>query len=537
MMKKILLLSLAASSLLATNGVNMIGTDTISRSMGGTGVAHFTDGSGDLGRNVALIGDVKDQEIHMDITYFNATVSTSTQDYMFLNETLANPGPSNGESQNHLDTNFIPTLSYVSKINDIYSWGISMMGAAGMGVDYKDTGKKDYLDKNGNPNSNFAQRRFKSGMMLMKIIPALSYRQGGTTYGFAPVLGLGSLSINYDDAQTQADGSRDNSQSTRPGLFGSNIGGESLVPAIGWQVGVDTKVNSKLRIGATYQSSLKYKYENVANFKQFGPHGMVNMANDYLGGSLQGLRGDQIHDGQIETQLTDAFKLAGLDQETSERASAALMSIMPSGTIGDSLDATNPNNLDDLTMEQPWEVAIGFGYELTDNVTVTMDYRYIAWGLAEGYSDFGWENQSVYAMGFEFRPNKKFRFRGGYNYAESPIKNTSGEIGSLLTDVQGSYVFDQAVSMLNMTGFPAIAETHFTLGAGYDVTESLTIDGAFVYSPPTEVSRSGSLLPGASDVLSDGLPASIHIPVLDMDYEYTTKMEQMTLSLGVNYTF
>ena len=526
MIKKLLLLSCAASSLLATNGVNMIGTDTISRSMGGTGVAHFTDGSGDLGRNVALIADVEDQEIHMDITYFNATVGTSTQDYMILNETLANPGPSTGASQNHLDTNFIPTLSYVSKINDVYSWGFSMMGAAGMGVDYKDTGKQDYTDTNGNPNSNFAQRRLKSGMMLMKIIPAVSYRQGGTTYGFAPVLGLGSLSLNYDDAQTQADGSRDNSQSDRSGLFGSNIGGDSLVPALGWQVGVDTKVNSKLRIGATYQSSLKYKYKNVANFKQFGPHGMVNMSNDFLGGALVNNTGDN-------SDIAALLVGAGVSQEIAD----GLVQLMPNGTIADSLEATNPDNLDDLIMEQPWEVAIGFGYELTDQVTVTMDYRYIAWGLAEGYQDFGWENQSVYAMGFEFRPNKKFRFRGGYNYAESPIKNKSGEFGSLLTDVQGTLVFDQAVSMLNMTGFPAIAETHFTLGAGYDFTESLTIDGAFVYSPPTEVSRSGSLVPGASDLVSGQLPASIHIPALDMDYEYTTTMEQMTLSLGINYTF
>ena len=135
---------------------------------------------------------------------------------------------------------------------------------------------------------------------------------------------------------------------------------------------------------------------------------------------------------------------------------------------------------------------------------------------------------------FEFRPNKQFRFRGGYNYADSPIKNVSGEMGSLLTDVQGTYVFDQAISMLNMVGFPAIATTHFTLGAGYDFSENLTIDAAFMYSPETETSRSGSLLPGATSALTDGL---IPTSPVDMNYEYSTKMEQMTLSMGVNYRF
>ena len=518
-MKKILLLSLAASSLLATNGVNMIGTGTVSRSMGGTGVAFFSDGSGALGKNVALIADVKDQEFHFDITYFNASVSTATTDYMFLNNTPANPvyyqNPGYQDSQNHLDTNFIPTISYVSKIDDTWSWGATMMGAAGMGVDYKDAG--------GNDSIGYAQRRMKTGMMLMKIIPGLSYRTGNTTFGFAPVLGLGSMSINYDDAQTIG-GTRDPSQSSRPGLFGTNIGGESLVPAFGWQAGMDIKVTEKLRIGTTYQSSLKYKYKDVANFKQFGPHGMVNMMNDYAG-------------GLTATTIKDAITEVAGNGDTTDFLTQLLQPILD-GTVADSLEATNPSNLNDLTMEQPWEVAIGFGYELTDQVTITGDYRYIAWGLAEGYKDFGWENQSVYAMGFEFRPNKQFRFRGGYNYADSPIKNKSGEIGSLLTDIQGSYVFDQAISMLNLTGFPAIATTHFTLGAGYDFTENLTVDGAFMYSPETEVTRSGSLIPGATGTISSaaGLP-SFTLPAVDMNYEYKTKMQQMTLSLGINYKF
>jgi len=551
MIKKLLLLSAATASLLATNGVNMIGTGTVSRSMGGTGVAFFSDGSGAIGKNPALMAEVKDSEVHLDVTYFSANVQTSSTDYMFLNETPANPlyynnaHPGYQSSANHLDTNFIPTMSYVTKYNDEWSLGFSMMGAAGMGVDYKDTGEGYYTDGTGQQSGGFAQRRMKSGMMLMKIIPAASYRVDDTTFGFAPVIGLGSMSINYDEAQTQAPksgesvGYRNPDQSihgggNKSGLFGeTNIGGPSLVPALGYQMGVDIKVTDKLRMGATYQSSLTYKYKEVANFKQFGPHGMVNMANDYTHGYLQTIRTETIqnNDNLIQSIVNSS---GGLIDEQSAKA---LVQLMPTGLIGDSLDATDPNNLDDLTMEQPWEIAYGVGYELTDKVTVTADYRYIAWGLAEGYKDFGWENQSVYALGFEFTPNKQFRFRGGYNYADSPLKNTSGEIGSLLTDIQGSLVFDQAVSMLNMTGFPAIATTHFTLGAGYDFTENFTLDGAFMYSPTEEVVRSGSLLPGASSLAGSQIPGGLTLPALDMDYEYKTKMEQMTLSLGLNYTF
>lgn len=512
MTKKLLLLSCAASSLLATNGVNMIGTGTVSRSMGGTGVAFFSSGSDAMSKNVALIADVKESELHLDVTYFNATVTSTVYDKMILNTTPSYDSPQTATSQNHLDTNFIPTVSYVSKIDDKWSWGASMFGVAGLGVDYKD---------------ELAQRQMKTGMMLMKIIPGVSYRTGNTTFGFAPVLGLGSMSINYDEDQSNVGANGEPLQSTREGLFGTNIGGSDLVPALGWQAGMDIKVSDKLRIGTTYQSALKYKYKDVANFKQFGPHGMVLMASDYL--KSQG------HAGYSESTIGNTDSIATdlgayMDQDIAD----ALVQLMPAGTIADSMAATNPKNLDDLVMEQPWEVAIGFGYELTDQVTITGDYRYIAWGLAEGYKDFGWENQSVYALGFEFRPNKKFRFRGGYNYADSPLKNISGEMGSLLTDVQGTLVFDQAISMLNMVGFPAIATTHFTLGAGYDFTENLTVDGAFMYAPETETTRSGSLVPGASSTLTNGLA---QMDSLDMAYEYTTKMEQMTLSMGINYRF
>ncbi len=514
MLKKLLILSCAASSLLATNGVNMIGTGTVSRSMGGTGVAFFSNGSDAMNKNVALIAEVKESEFHLDVTYFNASVTSTAYDKMILNTTDSYNSPQTASSQNHLDTNFIPTMSYVSKINDKWSWGASMFGVAGLGVDYK---------------GELPQRQMKTGMMLMKIIPGISYRTGNTTFGFAPVLGLGSMSLNYDEDQSKTDANGVPLQSNREGLFGSNIGGPDLVPAFGWQAGMDIKVTEKLRIGTTYQSSLKYKYEDVANFKQFGPHGMVLMASDYL--KSKGHAGYSESDlGNTDSIAQDLIDFTGMDKDIAN----GLAQLMPAGTISDSMAATNPAKLDDLTMEQPWEIAIGVGYELTDQVTLTGDYRYIAWGLAEGYKDFGWENQSVYALGFEFRPNKQFRFRGGYNYADSPIKDTSGEMGSLLTDVQGTLVFDQAISMMNMVGFPAIATTHFTLGAGYDFTKNFTMDGAFTYSPETETTRSGALVPGASSALTNGLAT---MDALDMAYEYSTKMEQMTLSLGLNYRF
>jgi long-chain fatty acid transport protein len=500
MFKKTLLLSLAASSLLATNGVNLIGTSTVSRSMGGTGVAFYSHATEAMHKNVALIGDVEQDEFQIDMTYFNANLSSSVVD----GNPISTAGNGTSTSQNMLDTNFIPSMSYVTRSDEDTVFGIAMIGAAGMAANYE---------------GDYPQRQLRPSMMLMKIIPAVSYRQGNVTFGIAPVLGLGSMSLNYDEAYRDENGNvyptGTKPQSDRSGLFGTNIGGEDLVPALGFTLGIDIQVTEKLRIGASYNSSLKYTYSDVANFSQFGPDGMVYMADEFLGGGLN--PDESIQDGSLRDDLA-----AKLGDATAD----ALMALMPDGLIGDSLAATDPANLDDLTLEQPWELAVGFSYELTKKMSITADYRYIDWESTEGYGEFGWKSQHVFAVGTEYKA-KNYSLRFGYNYANSPIEDATGEFGSLLTNVQGHYIFDQALSMLNLVGFPAISTTHFSAGIGYKFSKDMDLDFAIVYSPESTSTRGGTLLP--LDFIASGLSA--------FDYEYETKMQQLSLSGGINYRF
>ena len=516
MFKKTLLLSLTASSLLATNGVNLIGTSTVSRSMGGTGVAFYSHATEAMHKNISLLGDIGKDEFQFDLTYFNATVNSSVYDKMPLNANLSPlpnlasyDNPTTATSQNMIDTNFIPSLTYATRIDDQTVFGLSMIGAAGLATQYE---------------GEMSQRQMNSSMLLMKIIPGFSYRQGNTTFGFAPVLGLGSMSLNYDEAYLDKDGNAypygEKPQSQREGMFGSNVGGNSLVPALGFTAGIDIKVTPKLRVAGSYNSALKYTYKEVANFSQFGANGMVYMADEWMRNNAGvGLSGD------VST-ISDQLMAGGFGSVTGGQLAAdAIQALAGTGTVEQAISATNPSKLDDLVLEQPWEIALGFAYDISDKTMLTFDYRFIAWGLAEGYKDFGWENQNVFAFGMQYTGNK-YILRGGYNYAASPISNTAGETGALLTNVQGHLIFDQALSMLNMVGFPAISTTHFTAGLGYALTDDVDFDFAFVYSPEATTSRAGSLSP-----LQTGFDA------LDMSYEYETSMEQLSLSFGINYRY
>jgi len=140
-----------------------------------------------------------------------------------------------------------------------------------------------------------------------------------------------------------------------------------------------------------------------------------------------------------------------------------------------------PQAMDDH-LEQPAEVGVGIGYT-QDKHTFAFDYKQIKWSDAKGYKDFGWEDQDVYALGYQYKEDK-WRFRAGYNHAENPL--TEAQSGPAVI-APGSYAQagGNALNLFNLLGFPATAEDHYTLGAGYEFNDHFYIDMAYVYAPKT----------------------------------------------------
>ena len=132
-------------------------------------------------------------------------------------------------------------------------------------------------------------------------------------------------------------------------------------------------------------------------------------------------------------------------------------------------------------LDQPEERGVGISYVMGAN-TISADYKNIAWGDAAGYSDFGWENQDVYALGYEYA-TKSWALRAGYNYAKSPIVEQDG---NPMTAGNASYG-NSVKNFFNLAGFPGVVDTHYTLGGGMNFGD-FTIDGAFIYVPEVSVS-------------------------------------------------
>jgi long-chain fatty acid transport protein len=126
----------------------------------------------------------------------------------------------------------------------------------------------------------------------------------------------------------------------------------------------------------------------------------------------------------------------------------------------------------DDKLEQPAEIGVGIAYKMNQH-TFAFDYKQIKWSDAKGYDAFGWEDQDVYAFGYEYAENN-WAVRAGFNYAENPIASV-----------------DPRISTFNILGFPATAEQHYTVGGSYGFTDSFSLDLAYVYAPETETTLVG----------------------------------------------
>ena len=72
--------------------------------------------------------------------------------------------------------------------------------------------------------------------------------------------------------------------------------------------------------------------------------------------------------------------------------------------------------------------------------------------------------------------------RAGFNYAANPVKEHNGWNPQGVTSIQGTAIPTFGYEMFRNIGFPAIVESHLTLGFGYQLTETLTVNVAYAVS-------------------------------------------------------
>jgi len=152
-----------------------------------------------------------------------------------------------------------------------------------------------------------------------------------------------------------------------------------------------------------------------------------------------------------------------------------------------------------LDLEYPPQLAIGVAIRPIENLLVAVDFKQIYWsethdkvafsGPAGSFNpsfnptgsststelNFGWEDQTVYALGVVYTVNSDLDISAGYNQGEAPIDEAD--------------VFNNLV-------FPAIVETHYTLGADYKLGSHWGVGLTYMKAKSEEITGTGDVPAG-----------------------------------------
>ena len=169
-------------------------------------------------------------------------------------------------------------------------------------------------------------------------------------------------------------------------------------------------------------------------------------------------------------------------------------------------------------MNYPSILSFGIGYS-KDLVDLAVDYRYVDYKNADGFSEkgwtqtasvagFGWENMSVVSAGIQYKGIGKLPLRLGYTYSSNPIKSELAFFSTPAT---------------------AIIKHAFQVGFGYEFNSRFTLN-AMYHHGSSGGSTSGPLM---SPMMAGPSNPYGKIPGSSVSYKMTTDLAMV----GINYAF
>ena len=171
-----------------------------------------------------------------------------------------------------------------------------------------------------------------------------------------------------------------------------------------------------------------------------------------------------------------------------------------------------------LELESPQQVGFGVAFTLFDKLLLEGDVKWLNWSDAQGYHEFDWDDQWVYALGAQYEVIPKLFLRAGFNYGSNPVKRHENFTGTTFKTVQGTTLPTYYYETFRIIGFPAIVETHLTAGIGYEFSPKFGLHMGYTHAFEKKIKESGTGL--------DGGPASME-----------SKLYEDSLELGLTWRF
>jgi long-chain fatty acid transport protein len=198
---------------------------------------------------------------------------------------------------------------------------------------------------------------------------------------------------------------------------------------------------------------------------------------------------------------------AGLIYKLTDSLSLGANYVSPQNVNHDNVaDFDGDGVLDRLQLQSPQQFGIGLAYTTLDNkLLLEGDVKWINWSGANGYDDFDWKDQWVFAVGAQYFLTPKLSLRTGYNYGANPVREHNSF--TPLKTVQGHTMPTYYYETFRVIGFPAVVEHHITFGLGYQITDRFGLHAGYMHAFSNTIQETGipGLVPGTTSSLESTL--------------------------------
>lgn len=383
MNKKVTILMLAglacSQSAVATNGYQLTGIGAYQKSLGGAVTAKPGSAMSAISNPAGMARVGKRADFSLE---------------MFMPERFVDFTSLGGEKNDSKSEQYgVPALGWTAPIedgSDIY-FGGGIYGTSGLGTDYPET---QYSAAFG----PFPDLYFEgySAIQFWQMAPTVAWNHNDKlTFGV-------SLNIDYQSVSFKQAFRGDTAAPFGSGdtIF-TNFDLSRTAQAFGFglSLGVLYDINDDLTVGATYKSK-----QNFSDLEY------------------------QLAEGAI-SDVTGQLLPAGHSCGTS----------CPSGTYS-------------LNLDFPAMYSAGIAYDLNEYVSLSFDVKRIEWSKTLKSLDVigpngevislpaGWDDQTIIALGAEFKVNYKLKLRIGYNQADVPFEESSTAANYILPAVTQSHI-------------------------------------------------------------------------------------------------
>ena len=458
-------LTLFSAPAFATNGMNLEGYGPIATGMGGASFAYDNGAAAAMNNPATLALMSPGRRLDVALGFLGPDVSAvlhTPQDLM--------------TAESSSNAFLMPAIGYVMKQNRL-GLGLCVFGQGGMGIEY---GADSWM---ADPSQG-ANTALQAGLVNRSEV-SVGRAILPVTYDVTPQLSVGG---SFDFVWAGMDLQMAMSESQFQDL--ANPGAQTMGSASGTLVGAFGQMYEPF--GGHGIQRLYHAYFDFSN-----DNGFTGQARGY---GVAGKLGVVYRPcSKITAGAAFQSKTTLGDLETSDamlgmgvRVDPGIFQGAPTGQYTDMILPVS-GSITVKNFEWPAIYGAGIAYRPQPNLMLTADVKRIAWAGAMknftmvfhaddtqengGFADLEmestllqkWEDQTVIAVGGSFRPTRPLTLRAGFNYASNPIPDT----------------------YLNAL-FPAIVESHVTLGGSFAVAAHSTVHGSLVYAPEASATNPGN---------------------------------------------